>query len=73
MPRGVGGRGPANIAKHLKGIKFPKGGITRADITAHAKQATGPDTEEVIAVLEKIEDRRYHSPAEVLKAVGKVE
>jgi hypothetical protein len=70
MARGVGGRGPANIMKHLKGIHFP---VSKDQIIDHIKTGPGPDTQDVLSVVEKIDDQEYRSPAEILKAVGKVE
>lgn len=70
MTRGVGGRGPANIMKHLKGIHFP---IDKNGIINHVKNGPGPDTNDVVEVLNRIEDKEYPSPAEILKQVGKIE
>ena len=68
MARGVGGRGPANIMKHMKGIHFP---ISKKEIVEHVKKGPGPDTGEVVSVVEGIDDKTYNSPAEIMKAVGK--
>ena len=70
MARGVGGHGPANIMKHLKGIEVP---VEKDDILSHAKQGPGPDTQEVLEILEQIDDKTYNSPTEIMKEVGKVE
>ena len=70
MARGVGGIGPANVMKHLKGIHFP---TKKNDILELAKKGPGPDTDKVISVLDKIEDREYLSVAEIMKEIGKVE
>lgn len=70
MARGVGGKGPANIMRHTKGISFP---VSKSDLVEHAKKGTGPDTNQVVAVLEQLPDQTYNSPAEILKAVGKKE
>jgi hypothetical protein len=70
MARGVGGIGPANIMKHIKGIHFP---ASKDDILEIAKKGPGPDTDKVLSVLEKISDQEYNSPAEILKAIGKIE
>lgn len=70
MARGVGGKGPANIMKHMKGIHFPAG---KQQVVDHAQHGEGPDTKAVVAVLDKIEDREYHNPAEILKEVGRIE
>ncbi|MDA8166118.1 MAG: DUF2795 domain-containing protein [Desulfobacteraceae bacterium] len=67
MARGVGGHGPANVMKHMKGIDFP---ARKKDLIAHAKKAPGPDTNDVIEVLNRIEDKEYHSPAEVMKELS---
>lgn len=68
MARGVGGHGPANIMKHLKGISFP---MEKEEIIMLAKNGPGPDTEEVVTVLAKIDTKQYHSVAEIMKEVGK--
>lgn len=70
MARGVGGRGPANIMKHTKGLKYP---TTKQQIIENARKGPGPDTEEVLKVLEQIPDQEYASPAQIMKAVGQVE
>lgn len=70
MARGVGGHGPANIMKHMKGIDFP---ANKEKLIEHAKEAPGPDTQDVVEILEQIADRTYETPAEVMKEVGRVE
>lgn len=70
MTRGVGGRGPANIMSHLKGIDFP---ASKADILRTARGGQGPDTSTVLDVLQRIDDREYNSPAEVMKQIGSIE
>lgn len=71
MARGVGGRGPANIMKHLKGIHFP---VDKNGILSIAKQKEqGPDTPDVIDVLNQIPEKEYSSPAEIMKEVGRIE
>ncbi|HOX41117.1 MAG TPA: DUF2795 domain-containing protein [bacterium] len=71
MARGVGGKGPANIMKHMKGIKFP---ATKDEIVKIAQgKDQGPDTEDVVGVLKKLPEKDYTSPAEILKEVGKIE
>ncbi|MHB0977273.1 MAG: DUF2795 domain-containing protein [Candidatus Aquicultorales bacterium] len=69
MTRGVGGHGPANIMKHLKGIHFP---ASKDAIVSHAQQGPGPDTGDVMDTLNKIPDKQYNSPAEILKEYGNV-
>ena len=68
MARGVGGHGPANIMKHLKGIKFP---TSKDQIVDLARNGSGPDTDEVVDVLNGIDDRGYNSVAEIMKEIGK--
>lgn len=70
MARGVGGHGPANIMKHLAGISFP---ASKEDIIQRAKHGQGPDTEEVVEVLDKIEEREYGGVQEIMKEIGRVE
>ena len=68
MARGVGGKGPANVMRHTKGISFP---VSKSDLISHAKKGPGPDTDQVIEVLEQLPDQEYSTPAEILKAIGK--
>jgi len=70
MARGVGGHGPANIMKHLKGLDFP---VSKSKLLSFAKQNEGPDTDEVLDILQQIPDKYYNSPADVMKEVGHVE
>ena len=69
MARGVGGRGPANIMKHIKGIKFP---ASREAIIRQAENGEGPDTDKVLEVLRQLPEREYPAPSEILKEVGKI-
>jgi Protein of unknown function (DUF2795) len=62
-----GGRSPADVAKHLKGISFP---AKQPDLIEHArKQKAGP---EVIELLENLPDREYGDMADVMKGLGEV-
>ena len=63
-----GGRSPANITKHLKGIDFP---AKQPDLVEHARKQKAE--REVIAVLEKMPDREYGNMADVMKAMGEVD
>lgn len=63
MTRGVGGRGAANIMRHLKRIHFP---ADKDKILAHAQKGPGPDTANVLEILEGIPEREYRSPAEIV-------
>lgn len=74
MARGVGGRGPANIMRHLKGIKFPADKETILDHVEKVRdEPMMPDTDEVLEVLRQIPTQEYESPAQIMKAVGKIE
>jgi hypothetical protein len=70
MARGVGGQGPANIMKHLGGMGFP---ANKRQLIDHARQAAGPDTDQVVKVLQRIDDREYATPADVMSEVGDIE
>ncbi len=70
MARGAGGRGPANIMGHIKGIDFP---ARKNDLVEHARETEGPDTDEVVNALEKLPNRKYNSPADVMHEISEVE
>jgi hypothetical protein len=55
--------------KHMKGMNFP---AKKKALINHAKKAEGPDTDAVLEVLNRLEDKEYHSPAEVMKELGEV-
>lgn len=58
----------AEIQRYLGGIDYP---ANRGDLINHAKKNSAP--EEVISVLSRIEEREFHSAADVNQAIGKVE
>jgi len=68
MPKGVGGRGPANIMKHLKGINFP---VDKEKIIELAKNGQGPDTDDVADALNNITAQIYYSSSEIMREIGK--
>ncbi len=70
MARGVGGHGPANVMEHLKGLEFP---ASKDDLVEHAQEGEGPDTEDVVDKLEKLPDRQYNSPADVMHEIAEIE
>jgi len=70
MTRGVGGHGAANIMKHLKKIHFP---ADKTKILTHAQKGPGPDTRDVIEILNRIPDKNYNSPAEIMREIGKID
>lgn len=68
MAIGMGGHSPSNILHHLKGVDFP------ADKDALLKQARKNEAEaDILDVLRQMPDGEYHTMADVLKGVGKVE
>lgn len=68
MAIGMGGHSPSNILHHLKGVDFP------ADKDALLKQARKNAAEsDILDVLRQMPDGEYHTMADVLKGVGKVE
>ena len=69
MTRGVGGQGPANIMKHLKRIVFP---ADKDRILEVAGRGPGPDTRKVMEILAQIPDRKYYSPAEIVREVSRL-
>lgn len=69
MTRGIRGRGPANIMKHLKSIHFP---ADKNMILSHAQKGPGPSTRMVMEILERLPEREYRSPAEIVREVGKL-
>lgn len=69
MTRGVGGLGPANIMKHLKHIHFP---ADKRAIISYAQKGPGPNTRNVLALLERIPDKEYRSPSEIVHEIAKV-
>ncbi len=59
---------PIQLERFLKGIDYP---ATKEDIINTAKK-NGAD-ENVIATLEKIEDRTYDGPVGISREIGKFE
>lgn len=70
MTRGLGGKGPANIMKHLKHIAFP---ADKNKILAYAKNGPGPDTRKVLEMLSQISEKTYRSPSEIVREVHRIE
>lgn len=69
-----GGRGdpekasPAAVERYLKGAKYP---AKKAELQKRAKENGAPS--DVMHVIERFEDKEYHSPIDIAKEVGKVE
>lgn len=59
---------PAEIQKCLKGIHYP---ADKKKVVGHAQKNKAPAN--VIHVLERVEDRQWKTPADLMKSVGKVE
>ena len=65
MTRGVGGRSPTNITKHLRGVDFP---ANLQDLIQKARDNNADD--EVIQVLEQMPDQEFQSMADVMAGFG---
>lgn len=69
-----GGRGnpekasPAAVERYMKGIYFP---ANKENLIQHAKGNQAP--EDIISVLNRFEDKEYHTAIDVSKEVGRVE
>lgn len=69
-----GGRGdpdkasPAAIERYLKGINFPS---NKQGLISRAKENNAPD--DVLRVLDRFEEKDYHTVIDVSKEVGRVE
>lgn len=59
---------PIQLQKHLKGMDYP----ASKDELLQQAQKNGAD-KNAIAVLERLPDEEYETPAEVSKAVGELE
>ena len=59
---------PIQIQKFLKGVNYP---ASKSDLLENAERE-GAD-EDVRATLEKLPDQEYETPADVSKALGKIE
>lgn len=68
MAIGMGGHSPSNILHHLKGVDFPAGK------DALLKQAQKNNAEDdILDIIRQLPEGEYHTMADVLKGVGKVE
>jgi hypothetical protein len=67
MARGVGGRSPANIQKHLKGVDYP---ASKEQLVEAARRNQAPD--EVVREIEELPGDRYGGPQDVMKAYGEI-
>jgi len=68
MTQGMGGHSPSNILHHLKGVDFP------ADKNGLVQQAQKNNADaDILDILRQMPEGEYHTMADVLKGVGKVE
>ncbi|MGE5398863.1 MAG: DUF2795 domain-containing protein [Ignavibacteriales bacterium] len=70
MARGMSGQSPVNITQHLKGLDFP---ANKNRIISFCRENHSPGNDQVLSILERIPDKNYNSPADVMKEVGHVE
>lgn len=59
---------PAQIEKTLGGVDYP---ASKQDLINHAKKDGANN--DVVQILGQIPDKKYNSPIDVSKAVGKIE
>lgn len=59
---------PIQMQKYLKGMDYP---ASKQDLIEHAKKEGADET--VRLTLERLPDEQYETPAEVSKAVGKID
>ncbi|MDX2240071.1 MAG: DUF2795 domain-containing protein [Leptolyngbyaceae cyanobacterium bins.302] len=59
---------PIQMQKFLKGMDYPAG---KKELIEHAKRSGADDN--VCSTLEQLPDDQFETPAEVSKAVGKIE
>ncbi len=59
---------PIQMQKYLKGVNYP---AKKQDLLKRAKEE-GAD-ENICATLERLPDEEFETPADVSKAVGKIE
>lgn len=60
------GHSPANVTKNLKGIDFP---AEKQDLIKHAQHNKAEKV--VLEEIQKMEERKYGSMADVMKSYGK--
>lgn len=59
---------PIEIQKFLKGMDYP---ARKDDLIKHAR--SNGAKKEVLSILEELQGNEFNSPAEVSKAVGRIE
>jgi hypothetical protein len=70
MAFGMEGQSPANLMQHLKGVDFP---ASKEELLDHAKQTEGKDTQDMIAFFERLPNKEFDSPADLLQEANKSE
>lgn len=68
MAIGMGGHSPSNILHHLKGVDFP---AKKSGLLEQAQKNNAEN--DILDIIRKLPDNEYHSMADVLKGVGRVE
>ncbi len=68
MTQGMGGHSPSNILHHLKGVDFPAG---KKELLEQAQKNNAEG--DILDILRQMPEGEYHTMADVLKGVGKVE
>jgi hypothetical protein len=58
---------PIDVQKHLKGVDYP---AAKQQLVQHAEKA-GADND-LRTLLEKLPDKRFETPADVMQALGNV-
>ena len=59
---------PAAIERYLAGINYP---VHKEDLIRHARQNNAPS--DVLSVLNRFEEKEYHSPIDVSKETAHAE
>lgn len=68
MARGLGGKSPANISHHLKGIDFP---ANKQDLIQQAEKNGAKD--DILDVIDNMPDNKFENMADVMKAYGEAQ
>ena len=59
---------PVQLAHYLKGVEFP---ASKRDLKADARKNQAP--RDILKFIDELPDAQYHTMAEIMKALGKVE
>lgn len=63
--------GPANIMKHMKGIKFP---ARKDDLKqlAENNRSRAQNTDKILELIDRIPDQDYNRVSDIMREIGKV-